>query len=413
MKILIVTQYFWPENFKINDLACGLKENDNEVTVLTGIPNYPKGKFFQGYSLFAGKENYNGIIIKRVPIFPRGNSGVFGLTLNYLSFVLSAGFFSLFYCHQKYDVIFVFALSPLTSALPGVVLKKIKKIVLFIWILDLWPESLPAANAVSSTFFISCIDKLVRFIYKQCDFVLISSEGFKSSVNSRGVNLDKIVFFPNWAENIYKPVTLDHAKLSLSRIALPNGFRLMFAGNIGVAQDFKTILSAFEILKDYKDIHLIVLGEGRMYPWVKEQIRIRNLAGQVHLLGAFPVERMADFFSVADAMLVTLKKDYVFSMTIPGKLQSYLACAKPIVGALDGEGRKLLKTSNSGFVCFPGDPIALSNIILKMYQASPSGRENMGINGREYYEQNFDRDKTIDKLNDLMKLSLSRNIRKD
>ena len=252
MRILIVSQYFWPENFRINDLAVGLKEKGNDVTVLTGIPNYPQGKIFPGYNLFAKKEIYKGIKIQRVPLLPRGKGGKLNLILNYLSFFISASFLAPFYCREKYDVIFVFACSPIIQALPAIFLKKIRHSSLMLWVLDLWPESLTATKAVRSPLILKWVEKLVKFIYNQSDLILVSSRGFIPSISAKGVVLEKIVFFPNWAEDIYKPVKPENAKLPLAVNNFPKGFKLMFAGNIGVAQDFQTILTAFEILKNYK-----------------------------------------------------------------------------------------------------------------------------------------------------------------
>lgn len=403
MRILIVSQYFWPENFRINDLAIGLKEKGNEVTILTGIPNYPEGKVFPGYNLFAKKEIYKGIKIYRVPLLPRGKGGKLNLILNYLSFFISASFLAPFYCRQKYDAIFGFVASPIIQVLPAIFLKKIRNSTLILWVLDLWPESLTATKAVRSPLIIKWVEKIVKFIYKQSDLILASSRGFIPSITAKGVGLEKIVFFPNWAEDIYEPVEPENAKLPLAVNNFPKGFKLMFAGNIGVAQDFETILAAFEILKNYKDIHLLILGNGRMYNWVHEQIIKRNLSGQVHLLGAYPMETMPNFFSFSDALLVTLNKDLIFSITIPGKLQSYLACGKPVIGALNGEGARLIRESNSGFVCPSGEPKELSEAILKIYHAGLREREQMGLNAREYYKNNFNRDKQVDNLINLIK----------
>lgn len=398
MKILILTQYFWPENFKINDLALGLKEKGNEVTVLTGAPNYPDRSAFPGYSLAFGKESYNGIMIKRVPVIPRGKTGKVRKALNYLSFVLSAGFFAPFFCREKYDAIFVFAVSPITQALPAILLKKIRNIPLFIWTLDLWPETLAAVEAVNSPYILGLIEGMVKFIYKRCDLILIASEGFVPSIISKGVDAGKIVFLPNWAEEIYKPVRPEDVKLPAELKNLPKGFILMFAGNIGTAQDFDTILAAFAMLKSYKQIHLLVVGGGSMHEKIASRIKEMDLTDQVHLLGAYPSEFMPSFFSLSDTMLVTLKKDPIFSVTTPAKLYTYLSCARPVIGAIDGEGAKLIVASGAGSVCPPGEPEALRDSILKMYRLDSKERENMGLKGREFYESNFDRERLIDSL---------------
>jgi glycosyltransferase involved in cell wall biosynthesis len=396
LNILIVSQYFWPENFRINDLARDFVEQGNEVVVLTGIPNYPEGRFFKGFSLFKNRHQvYNGAKIIRVPLWPRGRSRHWELILNYASFAVAACFRVLFLYNQKFDVIFVYETSPITVALPAIFFKKMKKIPLVMWVLDLWPESLSATNAVKSRFILKRVDSLVRFIYRHCDRLFIASRGFISSIESRGGDPGKTRFFPNWAEEVYEQAQPACAG-DLSK-KLPKGFRIMFAGNIGVSQDFDAILTAAEKLKHYPDIHWLFLGEGRMSEWVKEQIRSRNLDATVHLLGRHPLDAMPQFFACADAMLVTLKSDAVFSVTIPGKIQSYLACSKPIVAALDGAGRSLLEECGAGIVCPAGDPDGLSEAVLKMSRFSDEERAALGRKGKKYYQDNFDRRLLFDK----------------
>jgi len=402
MKILIVSQYFWPETFRINDLAEGLIERGHEVTVLTGIPNYPDGEFFKGYGFFKQlRQNYKGIKILRVPLIPRGNGSGKRLALNYLSFAFLAGIFAPFLCGHKYDLIFVYQLSPVTVAIPAIVLKKLKQIPIFFWIQDLWPESLSATGAISSAGILNGVRKLVNFIYRHCDRILIQSPAFAPLIESQGVSSHRIIYFPNSVEKLYVPIPMQSSIDGTA--ALPSGFRIMFAGNIGAAQDFPTILAAANILRDYHDIHWVIIGEGRARSWVEAEINKTGLGDNVHLLGRFPMESMPYYFSRADAMLVTLKNEPIFSITIPSKIQSYLACGRPIIAALDGEGGRVVVESCSGFTSPPEDAEALAKSVLAMYRMPKEEREAMGMRGRKYCEENFEREMLIDRLENWMR----------
>lgn len=402
MKVLIVSQYFWPENFRINDLAAGLVERGYEVTVLTGIPNYPDGKFFSGYGFFKNlREVFKGVKIIRVPLIPRGDSSGKRLALNYLSFATIASIFAPVFLRQKYDLIFVCQLSPVTVGIPAIVLKKLLRIPIVFWIQDLWPESLAATGAIRSKRVLDSVNTLVRFIYRHCDKVLIQSPAFAPLIESQGVRPERIVYFPNSVEKLYTPIPQDSSLEGMAE--LPIGFRIMFAGNIGAAQDFPTILAAAEKLRDYQDIHWVILGDGRARSWLEEEILKLELKDNVHLLGRLPMESMPYYFSLADVMLVTLKNDPIFSLTIPSKIQSYLACEKPIIAALDGEGGRVVVDSGAGFASPPEDVDALAASVLTLYRLPKEEREAMGRRGKEYCEKNFEREMLIDRLEGWMR----------
>lgn len=407
MKVLIATQYFWPEDFRINDLALGLKQRGWEVVVLTGKPNYPRGSFFDGYGfLKKNRDNYDGIPVIRVPLIPRGEGGAWRLAINYLSFSLSASILGPLRCRGKFDVIFVYEPSPVTIGFPAIVLKKLRGAPIFFWIQDLWPESLSATGMVQSPFILRIIAKLVRYIYRRCDCLLIQSRAFSGPVEKLGAHLDRIVYFPNSAEELYQPVLVPED--APERGLLPAGFRVMFAGNIGASQDFETILAAAERLKAYTDIHWVVLGDGRMAGWVAQEVRRRGLSNNVHLLGKYPVASMPRFFALADAMLVTLKRDPIFSLTIPSKIQSYLACGRPIIAALDGEGTRVVEEAGAGMTAPAEDPTALADTVLNMYRLPSEHRIAMGACGRSYFLANFERNLLLDRLDRQMKEFISK-----
>lgn len=404
MKILIVSQYFWPENFIINDIARKLADRKHDVTVLTGIPNYPEGDYFKGYRPFSNmKQDHCGIKIIRVPLIPRGKGGAFKLALNYASFALSASILGPLLCRDKYDIIFVFEPSPVTVALPAICIKCTTSAPIALWVQDLWPESISATESIHSEWLINAVEKLVRFIYRNCDLILVQSRAFINSIVNMGIERERIVYFPNSSADSFQK-SPDSGGYKLPK--MPEGFRLMFAGNIGAAQDFGTILDAAECLRDHPDIHWIIVGNGRLFPWVQSQLRERNLTGTVHLMGRHPVEAMPQFFSLADSMLVTLKKSKIFSLTIPSKVQSYLAGGKPIVAALDGEGAQVIKEARAGLICPAEDPGALAQIALDMSRMPESERANMGISGRAYYESNFDQELLLERFEGLIKSRL-------
>jgi glycosyltransferase involved in cell wall biosynthesis len=399
MHILIVTQYFWPENFRINDLALGLLERGHQVTVLTGVPNYPDGSFFDGYGYFNKQQDYHGVKVLRVPLIPRGNGGGLRLALNYISFAVSASVFGPLLCRGTVDQIFVFEPSPITVGIPALILKKLKSAPVLFWVQDLWPESLSATGAVKSKAVLALVAHLVKFIYQRCDRILIQAKSFFDSIQQQGGEKDRIFYFPNSAESLFTTPS----SASTHILPLPEGFKIMFAGNIGAAQDFETIIAAAERLQWHKDIQWIIIGDGRMRGWSEAEVKNRGLSNNVHFLGRYPLEAMPAFFSHADVLLVTLKKEPIFALTIPSKIQSYLACGRPVIAALNGEGANVVEEAGAGFTCPGGAPDALAQAVLKMYETPKPEREKMGANGRAYYEANFDRDMLLDRLDGWMR----------
>lgn len=396
MRVLIVSQYFWPESFRINDLALGLRERGHDVVVLTGVPNYPGGAAFDGYGTFPKREVYEGVDVVRVPMITRGRSRGLRLPINYASFAASASLLGPMRVKGDFDAVFVFEPSPITVGLPAIVMSRVKSAPILFWVQDLWPETLTAAGAVKSPWVLRQVDRLVRFIYKRCARVLVQSRAFQPHVESQGVPPERIEYFPNWAEGIFEPVDLEpdapeHAEL-------PEGFRILFAGNIGVSQSFETILEAAELTRDVPEIQWCILGDGREKDRVAAEINSRRLDDTVHLLGRRPVETMPRYYAAADALLCTLKRDPVFAMTIPSKVQSYLACERPILAALDGEGADVVREAAAGRVCPAEDAAGLAAAARELYSATEVERRRMGTNGRRYYERHFEREQLLDRL---------------
>jgi glycosyltransferase involved in cell wall biosynthesis len=405
MQILIVTQYFWPENFRINDLASELVNRGHSVTVLTGIPNYPSGTVFEDYQQNPdGFGYYVGAAVWRVPMLARGQ-GFVRLSLNYFSFVIGACLWGPWRLRgQQADVIFVFEPSPVTVGLPAVLLGRIKHAPVVFWALDLWPETLAAVDVVRSPRVLGWIGHLVRFIYDRCTLVLGQSRGFLGSIAKYCSDAEKIRYFPSWAEEVFNEPDL----LPAPEVPAQNGvFNVVFAGNIGEAQDFPAVLAAAEILKSNDGIRWLIVGDGRKSGWLQGEVTRRGLQDSVLLLGRFPVERMPSFYAHADALLVSLKKDPVFSMTIPGKVQSYLMAGVPLIGMLDGEGGQVITDANAGLVCAAGDAEGLAAAVLEMATMSTNQRHQFGVNGRVYAQKEFGRDLLMDRLEALLSEAVS------
>ena len=401
MRILVVSQYFWPENFKINDLALSLRERGNEVTVLTGKPNYPDGKFYPGYNFLNRKiENYYGIKIVRSPLITRGNSSGIRLFINYISFAFFASMTSVFRLGKNAEIIFVYEPSPITVGIPALVYKLFSNAPLFFWIQDLWPESVIAAGNMNSKLILRMTEWLVKLIYKKSDVIFISSRSFKQSITEKGVSKEKIHYLPNWAEDLY--LQSEEKNEKIINLLPPGGFKIMFAGNIGESQDFESIVKAAENTKDFEDIHWIIIGDGRKKLWVEQQIKLKNL-NNIHLLGRHPMNTMPSFFREADVMLVSLKDEEIFALTVPAKVQSYLACGKPILAMLNGEGAEIIKESNSGFAVNAGDFNKLSERVIELYKMPKVHKELMSLSAKQYYLNNFNRNNLIDQVSDMFK----------
>ena len=406
MKILIVSQYFWPEAFRINDIGRGLVGRGHDVTVLTGMPNYPKGRLYAGYGVVGpDRENYEGVKIVRVPLCPRGKNSKWQLVVNYVSFFVFASCLGPFRLCRDYDVIFVYAPSPITVALPGFVMGHLCKAPVLLWVQDLWPESLTAVGAVKSRLVLRLVARLVGWTYRRCSLLVVQSKGFIKEVQSYGIEPERICHLPNPAEELYRKMSLDSA--ARERKEVPDGFCVMFAGNIGVAQSFDTILDAAERTYSYRDIHWVIIGDGVSRERVERQIRQRSLEATVHLLGWKPVEAMARYLSLAEVLLVTLKRQPIFALTVPAKLQSYLACGKPIVSCLDGEGARLVRESESGVAVPAEDSHGLAEAVVWLRSKSPEYRSELGRNGIRYCETHFSMKKVLDSLERILATAVS------
>ena len=402
MNILIISQYFWPENFRINELSAALLKKGNRVTVLTGLPNYPEGKIYESYIKSPQNYNeYNGVEIIRVPLIPRGKNKFF-LLLNYFSFCLSActlGYSKLW--KRNFDAIFVFQTSPVLVGIPSSLISFLKKTPQVIWILDLWPESLEALGILKYTWQKFFLRKLVNFIYFRSSYLLCQSKSFITEISKQNIDQNKLIFFPAWSDS----EILKKNNLFAPEIKTKKGFfNIIFTGNIGEAQDFPSIIRAFKILKErnIKNLRLIIIGEGRMKDWVKKEVELQKLSEIIEVYGKYPLHRMNSFFKHADALLVTLSNKKLFSMTIPGKIQTYLAAGIPIIGMVNGEAADLLLEAKVGKVCNAGNYRKLADIIVSLSKEKKSILLKYGENGKKFSYKFFNKKNLINKLNLLL-----------
>jgi colanic acid biosynthesis glycosyl transferase WcaI len=396
VRLLVVTQYFWPENFRVNDLVAELVRRGHDVTVLTGHPNYPVGEFFPEFLANPEKFNsYAGAPVVRVPHTARGKGGI-RLLLNYFTFAACATMLGAWKLRgRRFDAIFCYEPSPITVGLPAAALRALKKAPLGFWVLDLWPETLHAIGVVKSESVLKLVGRLVSFIYRRCDLILAQSRSFIPQIRKYAGQNSRVEYFPSWAEAVFDMGSVTPAP-ELS--AEPHSFTVMFAGNVGDAQDFPSILTAAEELKHDGRIRWVIVGDGRMSGWLEQEVERRGLSDCFLLMGRYPVDRMPSFFKHASALLVSLKDQPIFSMTIPGKLQSYLAAGIPLLCMLNGEGADVVERARAGLTCGAGDSRALAQAVLRLAGMTLGERQVMGNNGLELSAAQFDRDRLITQL---------------
>ena len=389
-KILVICQYYKPEPFRISDICEELVRKGHEVHVVTGYPNYPEGRIYKGYGV--GKkidEKINGVSVHRCFTFPR-KKGSINRMLNYYSFAIS----SLFYVlsskcktsdKKKFDVVYLNQLSPIMMSYAAIAYKIKYCTPIIMYCLDLWPESLVAGGIKRNSIIYKYYHKVSKNIYRKVDKILVSSSMFAEYLNKEfKINKSIIQYLPQYAEKIFNNIPLKKE----------NGiFEFMFAGNIGSLQSIETIIEAADMLKE-KPIRFHIIGEGTQLEYLKNlAINLDN----IFFYGRKPIDEMPRFYEKADAMLVTMKSDAVLSLTIPGKVQSYMAAGKPIIGAIDGETRKLISESKCGFCGSAENSQELANNILKFIN-SDTDRAQLGKNARIFYQKHFEKELFMEKI---------------
>lgn len=391
MKILVICQHYYPEPFRISDICEALAERGNDVTVVTGTPNYPMGVVYEGYE--NGKmanEVIGGVKIHRCKTAPR-KTGAVNRVINYFSFAIASSRY-INKLPSDFDVVFVNQLSPVMMAEAGVRYKRKFGTKLVLYCLDLWPESLCTGGIKKDSLIYNIFKQISKRIYRAADKILVTSKSF-SDYFSEKFGIDNTEYLPQYAENVFNP--------ELCR-KTPNGtVDLMFAGNVGAAQGIDTIIRAAALTKDIPNLRWHIVGDG------SELDNCKRLADELSVAsvifhGRKPIEEMPRFYALADAMIVSLNGDSVLEKTLPGKVQSYMAAGKPILAAAIGEIEKVVKDAECGICCPPNDGEALAKAAKEIAE---SGKLNeYGLNAYNYNKNNFSKEKFFDKLENELEL---------
>ena len=394
MRLLVFSQYFWPENFRINELVSQLVAAGPKLTVVTGKPNYPDGMIFPGYRAWGIRhECLAGAEVIRLPLAPRGSRSGLRLAINYLSFVLSGYLLAPFALRgRQFDAVFVYAPSPLVQALPAILIAWLKRAPLVVWVQDLWPESLAATGFVRNRVALALVEWLVRHIYARADLILIQSEAFRVPVARLVGDTEKIHYYPNAVETAAPLSAMPSPEADTLTKDIARGFSVVFAGNLGTAQSVETIVDAAEKLMAHADIRFFLIGSGSRLDWLREEIARRGLVNVI-LAGRFQPAAMPAFYSAASALLVTLRDEAIFAYTIPSKLQGYMAAGRPIIASLNGEGARVVAEANAGVGCAAGNADALAAAVMHLRSLSPPERAVMGDNARRYAAEHYSLDR--------------------
>ena len=392
--ILVISQYFYPEMFRINDMACEWVKRGYKVTVLTGIPNYPMGKFFPGYSWNKKRhEFWEELEIIRIPIIARGHSAI-GMILNYFSFVVSGWWWNRFNKVEA-DLVFSFEVSPMTQVKVGCDYSKKHKIPHFVYVQDLWPENVETVTGIHSKLVINPINRMVDKIYKQVDKIFVTSPSFVEAIVNRKKKVpnEKVVYWPQYAEEFYKPLTPNkYSDLDDKN----NAFKIAFTGNIGTAQGLDVLPKTAELLKG-ENIKFIIVGDGRYLSEFERQINERKVQEKFIIIPRVPAEQIPEILRNVDAGFISFNKTALWEMTIPAKLQSYMACGKAIIASASGETKRVIEEADCGICCEIGDANSLADGIRKLMKKDVLG---MGRKARLYFEEKFDKKKLMDEMDE-------------
>lgn len=388
MKILVVCQHFYPETFRINDITYELVKKGHDVTVLTGLPNYPEGKVYKGYKWFQNRNQViNGVKIKRCSLVGRRKSTLM-MGINYAWFAIF-GCIKVLFMKKDFDVVYVYQLSPISMTWPAILVSKLKKIPLVIHCLDQWPISVTTGPIGKESALYKILEKMSIWSYNKADRIIISSKSFKRYFeNELKISSDSkgLTYHPSYAESNYENVG-----------QIDNGvFDIVFAGNIGPAQSVETIIETANLLKEHKDIMFHIVGDG-LSRQVCEDLTNKYKLENVKFYGFHPVEDMPQYYALADCFIITMVNNEVVNSTLPAKVQSYMLAAKPIVGAISGEVKEVIEEADCGYCTESGNYRELAQIITKVYNDKETC-SYFGNNSYSYYQNHFEKNKCIDDL---------------
>ena len=390
VKILVFCQYYYPEPFRLPDICEKLAKDGNDVTVVTGIPNYPLGKVYDGYGKNKKRdETINGVKVHRCYTVARRTGPLFRI-INYFSY----SFFASGYARkmkEDYDAVFVNQLSPVMMARPALKYAKKHNKKVLLYCLDLWPENIIVGGIKRDSAVFKLFFNISKDIYLKSDKILISSSMFEDYMTEKfGIEKEKIEYLPQYAETLFSPESCEKTDKS------GEFFDIMFAGNVGIAQDLETMIAAAEELKEHKNIRFHVVGDGSDLERLEKLAKEKNLTSVI-FHGRHAVDEMPEFYGKADVMLITMNDDPIMSYTLPGKVQTYLAAGKAIVGAVDGETQKVINEARCGKCVSSGDYKKLAEEILSLSR-SPEKIKEMSALASEYYGRHFSKDRFFEKL---------------
>jgi colanic acid biosynthesis glycosyl transferase WcaI len=397
-KLLIVCQHYWPESFRINDISDFLVDKKCDIEVLCGLPNYPTGKFAEGYSYFRNRiQHHNGVYIRRAFEIPRGGNTNFRVFLNYISFPFASLFHIPRLLIKKYDKIFIYQLSPVMMSIAGIIVGKLKRIETTMYVLDLWPENLYSVLDIKNRLLRKIAESVSHWHYRHVDKLIVLSEEMKKRlIGVTGMSEDKIIILPQACEKIYEQDIHDKALTSRFK----NGFNILFTGNISPAQSFPTIIDAAKKLNSegIKDINWIIVGDGMSRGWLEKEVKKAKLDGSFYFEGFKPISDVPKYTSFADVLVGCLVKSDLLEATVPAKVLSYFAAGRPMVLAMDGEARHLVNSVRCGFAGPTEDADQLAANIKKIYGLPAKDRRLMGERARDYHFKHFERNLVLNEL---------------
>ena len=390
MKILVVCQHYWPEPFRITEICEDLVARGHEVTAVVGLPNYPSGTVPPEYKHFGNRrQERNGVHIRRCLEIGRKNTKL-GLAINYCSYMLSACH-RLLWMKKDFDVVFAYSTSPVLMSLPAAFLRTFHPKKLMIYVLDIWPACLAAMNVYEGSMLYAVMKRVSHWVYAKADMLVYSSKRFQAYMQRvHGIDMPDGHYLPQFADSLFD---------TLPQHTHAEGWHFVFAGNIGKVQGVDTLLRSAALLRD-QPIHWHILGDGSAFEACRELVQQEHLEELVTLYGRRPLEEMPAFYAMADAMLVSMKDDISVNDTLPGKVQSYMAAGKPILGSIAGETPYILEQAQCGLCAPPENPEAFAQVARAFI--ARDDQAVMGENARRYYEQHFTRQGQMDRLEALL-----------
>ena len=392
MKILVVSQYYYPEPFRINEICEELVKRGHNVTVLTANPNYPDGEIYNGYENKESEEIINGVRVYRCKCRPR-YKGALNLARNYIDFVIQANS-KIVKLSEKFDCIYVYQLSPITSCLPAIKYKKKKKIPILLYCLDVWPESL-RGSILGNKIGMKVFTLLSRYIYKSADLIAVTSPSFKHYIGKLcNIEESSIKYIPQHSNGVRQISRNDVTKQEKI-------LNFVFMGNIGETQNLECLLKALSYIEDKKEFKFHIVGSGSSYEKCIKLATDLGVNDVVIFHGRYPKNEMKKFYSMADVCYVSLKEQGIVGNTIPGKVQEYMSAGKPILACMNGDTVKIIKEANCG-ICVPaGNDYELARAIKKMFN-SRKELKSMGENSKKYFYDHFTLDSHINQIEYLL-----------